>query len=691
MLKKFEGEKWKTHYLGLVVILLVSVSVYNKWFFTNGIFGWGDWGFNFAETAREWLTWPSVWVSSGLGSVDISLFMYLPVRVFEGLLSRYFDFNYFNKIVFLWPSVIIPAVGTFLLVKNVTKSTIAAIVGSFVYLFNTYILGANTGHFTLSVAYGIGIFVFLLYQKALQSKKYKWVLLSSLTAFIQSSYEPRAFYLTAWVLSLYLIYFSWKENKLDLKLIAKNISLTVFFAITTILLNSFWLFGLLTNSSSFSGIVEGRQLYGEGHFIIQMAFTMFHPFWTGSHRLVWSVPGQIFWWFWLIPFLAFGGFWFNRKNTLILFWTVIALLGIFLTKFTSQPFTGVYLWLYQHLPGFSVFRESSKFNYFVDLGYAVLIASFVTTTLKANISKWFKWLLTIGVSSLFLMNAIPVFTGDLGRLLTPRNIPNDYLVLKSFIQHQPEFFRTLYVPTSSRWGYWDSTHPNMSMIDFVRSDWKDINDYKLTGLEFSDVDEVTNVLKKDFANKLLDSSSIKYIIVPKEDLENEDIFIYSANLPRLKIIKFLDKLSYLKKMDIGTRELVVYENDLIKPRLYLDNNASVVVFRRSPGQYDLTFTNTNLPNKLFFSESFNPGWKIRVGDFSWWKSLVNRNYFLPDENHIQTEFELNEFLISGVPADAKITVYFAPQAWVNLGAIISASTLGISLIALTFLWWRGSL
>lgn len=666
----------------LLVVLLISVLIYNKWFFSNDIFGWGDWGFLYSDTVKEWFSLPRSWMGAGLGYVDIGLSTYLPVRLFYGILAHFLEFNYFDKIVFLFPSVIIPCIGSFLLVKNITKNNIAAIVGSFVYMYNTYILLLNTGHFTLSVAFGIGIFVFLLYQKTLESNKYFWATLTGLTAFLEFSYEARAFYLTAWILLLYFIYSVFVQRKFQIREIASDLLLSIVPAIMVILLSSFWLIGLFINLSSFNGIVAGRQLYGEGHFQIQRAITMFHPFWTGSHRLIWGDPQKIWWWFWLIPFIAFAGYWLNKKNKQVVFWALISLLGIFLTKFTSQPFTGVYLWLYQHLPGFNAFRESSKFNYFIDLGYAVLIGGFISFVVKSNITKWFKGVLIIGVSSLFLINSIPVFTGELARLLTPRHIPNDYLVLKKYIQKQPEFFRTLYFPRYSRWGYWDSNHPSMGVLELIVSDWKNLNNYKKIGLEYSDFDELAEIFKKKFSSELIDKSSIKYIVVPLLDLENEEMFIYYSDISRQKVIDFLDKQHFLRKIDIGTKELIVYENDNYYPRIYLDSGTDVNISRISPSQFDLIFYGRGKDNKLFFSEAYNPGWKIRLGSFSWWKSLFDRNYYLNDSVHTKNEFGLNQFLISEIDIGQKASIYFAPQAWINLGSIVSLSTLSLSLFSL---------
>ena len=671
---------------GLLVALFISVLVYNKWFFSTSIFGWGDWGYLFSETVKEWATLPSAWIEAGLGYIDIGLSMYVPVRLFYGLLAHLMDFNYFDRLVFLFPSVVVPAIGSFLLVKKVTKNNFAALVGSFVYTFNTYMILLNTGHFTLSVAFGVGIFVFLLYQKTLETKKYFWAVLTGLVAFLEFSYEARAFYLTSWILLLYFVYSLLIQQRFQIRSIARNLLFSIIPLVITVLLSSFWLISLFINSSSFNGIVAGRQLYGEGHFQILRAMTMFHPFWSGNHNLIWGDPQKILWWFWIIPFIAFSGYWFSKKDKQASFWAIITLLGIFLTKFTSQPFTGIYLWLYQYLPGFNAFRESSKFNYYIDLGYAVLIGLFVSFIIKSKISKFIKLILVMGISSLFLINTGSVFTGELARLLTPRHIPQDYIVLKNFLQKQPNFFRTLYFPRISRWGYWDSNHPNVGVLELVISDWKDLNNYKKTGLEYSDFEELAEIFKKDFSPELINKASIKYIIVPLLDLENEEMFIYYSDISREKTIEFLDKQYFLRKIDIGTKELIVYENDYYRTRIYLDNKTDVTVSKISSTQFDLTFNSKDKNAKLFFSEAYHPGWKIRIGGFSWWKSLIEKNYYLNDQYHIRDKYGLNQFDVTEVSDDLKMTLYFAPQTWVNVGSIISFSTLVVSLSWLLILW-----
>jgi len=671
----------------ILATVFLSTVIYRKWFFTANLYTWGDWGFDFSETVREWLRPPQVWIDAFLGRVDIGLSQYLPVRVFYGILSQFLTFVWFDRVVFLFPSVILPAIGVFLLVKSITKNNIAAFIGPLVYSLSTYVLVLNSGHLTLSVAFGLAPFIFLLFKRAILEESFFYAIFAGLVAFICASYEVRAFYLVGFLLISYFLFNIVIGKFKNLK----EVITCGFYAgvpfILVVLLNSYWIFGFLKTSQAFKGIVIDQAFFGLGHYNVQRVFTLFHPFWTGTHRLSWGEIQIIPLRFWLIPFIAFFGLWLNRRNKEVIFWAFVALVGIFLTKQTGEPFTDVYAWLYKHFPGFNVFRESSKFNFYIALSYAVLIGAFISWFWQQKIKFYLKIIATVLTASLFLYNAKPVITGEWARLLTPRHVPSDYLILKKFIQNQPDFFRTLYVPRDSRWGYWDSTHPKLSATELVQLEWRELNNYDKTGLEYSAFEEVMNIFNKPFSDKLLDYSAVKYVVVPLADKENEEIFIFPKEVSRKNYIDSLDKISYLKRLNIGTNELVVYENENYLSHFNIAPKIDFKIIYRSPTKYELVLNSKPTEEaKLHFSESYNHGWKIRIGKFSWFDSLFVRNYFLPDSNHFKSEFGLNEFTIPVNKPGEKITVYFAPQAYVNLGSVISLITLVASLNLLLILW-----
>lgn len=668
--------------------LVISIAIYWKWFFTNEIYAWGDWGFLYRETMQEWLSMPQIWSNASLGSVDIGLSMYLPVKFGFGSLAQLgLDNIWVNKIVFFLPSIIVPTVSMFLLVKQVTKNNFAALVGSIVYNFNTYILTINTGHMTLGMAYAIGPFVFLLFKKAITEKSFFYSILAALVGSMASAYEVRAFYLIAWILFFYTLFiiiplFLQKKYFETIK-----VGLYAGMPILLIgLMNTYWLLGFTKTISDFSGVAINRPIFGGTNLIINTVLTLFHPSWTGNHNIVWGGGQTIPFYFWLIPLFALSGFWINRKNTDIIFWMFIGLIGIFLTKSGGEPFPRIYEWLYNYLPGFNAFRESSKFTYYVVLSYAVLIGIFVSWILKKNIRVLFKYSIVIIIIGLFLLNTIHVIKGDLGRLLTPRHIPKDYLILKDFIILQKDFFRTLYLPADSKWGYSDYQHSKLNTRLEVQSEWKKMNDYKKTGLEYTDLGETTNIFSKDFSNLFLDYNSIKYVIVPIEDKENEEIFIFPNNAGPNDYIHFLDKIPFLKRIDIGTSKLAIYENEGYKNQFSSDKPFKVI--KRSLTEYELII-DTKDKLDLHMSQNYNYGWKVRIGEFSWVDSLVREDYFLPDSLHNKTEYNLNVFHLPASSREGyKITIYFAPQAYVNVGVIISSSIFVLILGALCLTWKR---
>jgi len=63
----------------------------------------------------------------------------------------------------------------------------------------------------------------------------------------------------------------------------------------------------------------------------------------------------------------------NREQMFIRYFAILALLGAFLAKGANPPFGGMYVWLFEHVPGFIMFRDPTKFYLYIALGYSVLI------------------------------------------------------------------------------------------------------------------------------------------------------------------------------------------------------------------------------------------------------------------------------------------------------------------------------
>jgi hypothetical protein len=666
--------------------------------------------FHFSEPIREWFALPTVWISQhGIGSVNIGSSQW-PFFSMYGLLGHFYDNSaLIDKIVVLTPLVVFFPVGIYLLSLHITKSIGGSFVSSLIFCLNTYLILGRTGHLTLMMSFALAPLGLLLFIKTIQEKKLCLGVVTGLLFFLIGSYEIRGFYIFIWVC---FFYYLWRMFIVDRPTIKSVIRTSLFASIPVILfllLNSYWILGLskldvISNNSIFS-----RGLFGDGYMNIREALTLFHPFWTGA-KLEMFVVQPIPLHFYLIPIFASLGFWLNRKNKQILFFGIIALFGVFLSKQSSQPFPEAYQWLYDNLPGFNAFREASKFYFLIALGYSVLIGSFVSWLFNKWKSGYFqvvgKYVLIAIIGIMFLWNGKSVFTGEIGTLFVSRHIPQDYIILKDYLTKQDDFFRTFWVPTHSRWSIYTNNHPKVGFVDMFLSDWRPlIGD---TGKKIQNTPGF-EVMQDPKVSNLLTESSIKYVIIPLQDIENDDDFyIYYGE--RNKYVEVIDQLAYLKKIDIGMEDMLIYENSSYRPHIYLSDRQSeekttsaVLDYKQiNPTEYRISIRNLSNEQEIVFTDSYHPGWQITGGEKSWSDWLSSKGQVLPGHTHNKTPYGLNSFSLDpqsvrdsvssdkySVNADGSIdidlTLYFAPQSYFYLGSIVSLTTLSVSVIYLLLL------
>jgi hypothetical protein len=242
----------------------------------------------------------------------------------------------------------------------------------------------------------------------------------------------------------------------------------------------------------------------------------------------------------------------------------------------------------------------------------------------------------------------------------------------------------LWIPTISNWSVFTNNHPKVSAVGDL--------DYYYNFSQDSLKKQLIAIFELNSTNYLLDNSSIKYIVVPIKDLGDDNPFYYYGNNRQFYIDR-LDKTAYLKKINIGTDELTVYENKNFRPRIYSTIEKETILknvpFSKlnyqfvNPAEYKVILPNISEPVYLNFSDTYHPDWKLRVGEFNWFQSLIQKDYYYPDKYHLESDIGLNHWKIDPkwfkdkgyqVGEIVPITLYFAPQAWMNLGLIISGST-----------------
>ncbi len=615
---------------------------------------------------------PILWNSQNIGSVNIFQAFYPLSFVMGWLGSLGLSYPVIQKLVFFIPITFIAPLSSYFFIKYITKSDIAAFIGSIVYCYNTYFLHGQTSHLTIIAAYSFIPITLLFALQSLEKPNLKHVITTSFFLYIVSFYEFRIFYLTSGLLLLMMLFHIVVNRICKLKLLAKIVGRTFTPIILVMIAHIYWILPLSQLQVISNNTIFSRDLFGGIYMSIASSLTLFHPFWTGNKPAIF-VKQPIMGYFWLIPFIAIGGIYTHRRNRYIVLISIIALIGIFLSKQENIPFTNIYPLLYTYVPGFNAFREASKFYVFIIIGYSVLIGSFIDWIWHQKKIKYhsiLKYGLTAGVIVLFLWNTKSYISGKIETLFVPREIPQDYITFKSFVQNQDDFFRTLWIPTISKWSYTSQTHPTISFSD--------------TNWTCSNETDCTDIIKKQISDTLLDSYTVKYVIVPIEDTKNDDDFFSNYLVTRYYFIKTLNKLPYLKRIDNLKNGLIIYENKDYVPHISTVNKKDTSVHKLSVTQINPThyvIHNIDQANsELLFTESYHPDWKLRIGPYSWFDSLINTDYFYSSKYHAQTstginKWEIKKDYISKDQDISKIHLVFAPQATVYQGLFITGAIL----------------
>ncbi|MEI6327341.1 MAG: hypothetical protein WCO78_04475 [Candidatus Roizmanbacteria bacterium] len=504
------------HAIWISAILLVVLATHWRWFYQPlSILTYGDWWHYNREQMSEQLAWPTILTNENFGGINMGISMY-PVSLAFGVLSKYMPFGLIERIIFFWPSIIVCSLGSYYLGWKITKRHDAAFIQSMVLTYNVYFVLLRTGHLTLTSSFAFAPVILGLLISLLKTPNVKYALLLSLAYLIAGTYEIRALYLTTIVVIL-MTCATFLTRLKSPKHIAKC---AVYLLLSTLIVgvfNFYWIvaFSNVDYLSSGNPLFQ-RVLFGSQFMSLYRSLALFHPFWSGGQQVpfvVYSAP--IF--FFLIPALAVIPFTkAGNKRFYYVIFGIIAVLGIFLTKMSHPPFKDTYEWLYLNFPGFGAFRESSKFYFFIALGYSGMIAinyaSFSTWIGQYKSGLLFKRLIFLMIALLFLFNTKPLIDGSIGSIFIPQQIPQEYVQLNALLKNDGGMHRILTIPYNSRWVSITQKRPYVGyndMLEFANNYVEGLN------LKASTLSEsVDSNLNNPQLLQFMAEWSVRYIVVP---------------------------------------------------------------------------------------------------------------------------------------------------------------------------------
>ncbi|MBW7953769.1 MAG: hypothetical protein QY330_02695 [Candidatus Dojkabacteria bacterium] len=503
-----------TAVLAVIFLGVLSFVFVKEWINSLPQFG-GDWHYVFQEHIQEENRFPQLWEhsenlgSSQAGRIALGLLDLIQARIADATGA---DFAQTEVIIWFLPFVMSSFLGIFLLSKKLFKNNKAALIAGFVYTLNTYsiVLFAEAGHINILVAYGFVPLAINSFISLIGKPNFWNAFLFTLLQSVVFIFDIRIGFIG--LIPLVILLFS--KFFFIRKSLSTKLLLSLFFGgFLFIIINLFWLIPIITTpqeqilaSGQADSVWVERLSYQE----LSHALTLSHPFFSQEGISYFSAnpvsPFAII----LSVFIIFGVIKAVKKDKKTVFVLLgILLIGSFFVKGANEPFGSVYIWMFENIPGFTMFREPQKFYVLSALPYSLLlgygVVRFASFLSELNLRKQ-KQLKLISYSLfllIYFMILLPVFSGKIEGNLKARELPEYSHRIEEIIANNKDFYRVLWIPQVTSSAFRSDSNPrldfNVAISELVGSD------------NYNSASIYEYVTSNQF-QYILSSMSVKYIV-----------------------------------------------------------------------------------------------------------------------------------------------------------------------------------
>ena len=381
------GSKLKLRYY-VATLCIIGIVTRLQWFNPASVLTHSDWSY-WAQSAMKQLRygWASWLTFSGLGAPNIQI-PFLGFNLVWCLLALFGQsYDTATKITFLMPVALLGLLALFFLSLKLTQNKIIALVVSLTYASTTYFLLRQTAHLPIAFVYALTPLAIFFMIKAFESGTIRAWLLFYLIVFLSLIYALRICLILIFICIVFALVIEGPKRIVSLArpiLIGSGIFL---------LMNLFWLLPTIFGGAiSTIEAVENRGLFGDQLFDLSHALALSESAWTGGTPNESFTMQPILPYLWLLPIIAillaiFIKEFSSKNKKIIISLLLIGLVGTLLTKQSAEPFTGLYQYLYDNIPGFNLYREASKFYLLTAFSYAMLVG-YAALLFASNKINW---------------------------------------------------------------------------------------------------------------------------------------------------------------------------------------------------------------------------------------------------------------------------------------------------------------
>lgn len=608
----------------LLILVILSVIFWQWWLPGDRV------SIDFPKVTDHQLTkqldLPRMWAQKdveGLGQYSGFTLWSWPFTFISGLLAMLgLGFALQERLLWIIPCLLIGVLGIWKICKQLNLAGYAQILAGLFYLTNTYILLLiDGGQLSIALAYAWLPIAFLAIKKSINGSVREKII-AGLSVWIIGIFDIRVIYTLLLLVLIDFFYFMLFIKEKKFEWILGWVKAALLYLIIVIGLNAYWLYPYILNpisKSIYQSLTQTNfQTFSSlGHGILLLA-----PHW---YKNVFGNISQLQFIFILIPLFVFLAPVLKPKNKAVGFWLLVALIGIFLAKGATEPFPQVYRWLFANIPGFSLFRDSSKFFFLIALSFAVLFAVTTDEILK-RINRFPKAGLLFFV---FLMGYIliltgPVLRGEMTGTFSKPVFEKEYTELSSFFESDKDFSRIFWIPSKAPLGYFSSKHPSVEALRLVQK--------RPFGIGTKGTYEILNFLREaPYMGEIFDVAGIGFIVYPFPDPRRDNL---SADNTRYynTFLNQLSNLPWLSREEKSPVPLLRVKNH--QDRFFITPNLWWVVgtddlYQESTKSASLKLSNNAL---LFVEEYSHLGSKI--DDFPDSKIVLNNK----DSNDLAASF-----------------------------------------------------
>jgi len=480
-----------------------------------------DLPFIYSAQLQEAFATPQAWITrygNSFGSDNVSTLWLWPYDFLGGALSKIgFSYSSFIKVFGILPSVLLGYFGIYTILKKANLHKNARVLGGLLYVTSTYfLLLIDGGQVQVALAYGMLPIVLQAFLVSLEKKTLIPKMYFGITLTLLGFCDFRFVYVALIVLALWTL--------VHVKQLKSAATTTIVGSLVLLIANIYWMYPVLVYRS-----VSLPYSYSQP---AELGFLSFATFWHGFQFLaphwyenIFGTIALINPLFFVVPFISFAAPVFVRRNKSVAFYLLVLAVGLLLSKGLNPPLESVNLFIFQNIPGMSLFRDPTKFYFLLGLGFAGLSAYTLNYLIEQK-----RVYLTRGVYTLFSLYLIgvvsPIISGKMTGILNYPDQVSEYNTFKEVITKKGPG-RTLWIPDRGQLGFSSPLNPSLDMTI--------LNQIRPFVSQSVGSYEINNFLREgSFVGELLSMSGISRIVYPgvdkrrvklsDEDLPYHDIF-----------------------------------------------------------------------------------------------------------------------------------------------------------------------